>query len=299
MLSYFLKRVLRRHDEKNNLKVKGLIREAILENASLNLVESGVGNNKEDTIIVSLTSFDQRVDSLHICIESLFQQSVKADKIILWLSKKNFVERGLPENLLKLQSRGLMIEWVDEDVGPYKKIIYTLERFPEAIIITVDDDVIYPSDMIDMLYQSYLKTPEAIHCHRAYNIKWHGDRFASYESWQIAGNSSKSSYSLFPTGIAGVLYPPASLDKEVTNQDMFMRLCPNADDVWLKAMSLKAGTKVCKVNDNRPWKSRFLTITDSQTISLKKINWQKKNGNDAKIKAVFTYYALYSLARNE
>lgn len=293
MLFYFLKKVLRRHDEKNNLKIKALIRESILDNASLSEVRSGIGNDKPHQIIISLTSFDKRIDNLHICIESLFQQSIKADQVVLWLSSQNFTERGLPENLLRLQQRGLSIEWVDEDIGPYKKIIYSLERFPEAIIITVDDDVIYPSDMVDMLYQSYLKRPDAIHCHRAYCIKRQGDGFADYEKWQIAGSSSEPQYTLFPTGITGVLYFPGSLDKEATNREMFMRLCPNADDVWLKAMSLKAGTKVYKVNDERPWKTRFLTIPDSQGSSLKKINWRKRGGNDEKIAAVFSHYQLY------
>ena len=128
MLSYFIKKVLRRHDEKNNLKIKAHIRESLLEHSALVSTEQGVGNNKDHTIIVSLTSFDQRIDSLHIVIESLFQQSLKADNIILWLSKKNFLSKSVPENLLRLQTRGLSIEWVSEDIGPYKKIIYLFAR---------------------------------------------------------------------------------------------------------------------------------------------------------------------------
>ncbi|MGH1439312.1 MAG: glycosyltransferase family A protein [Cellvibrionaceae bacterium] len=293
MLSYFLKKVLRRHDEKNNLKLKALMRETMLESLSLTSSDIGIGNDKEHSIIVSLTSFEKRIDNLYICIESLFQQSLKADKIILWLSKKNFLEKALPENLLRLQSRGLSIKWVDDDIGPYKKIIYSLRAFPESIIVTVDDDVMYPADTVDLLYQSYLKNPQFIHCNRAFLMKKRGRVFSKYSSWMLANNNLKPRYDVFPTGIAGVLYPPGSLDKEVNNQKIFMDLCPNADDVWLKAMSLKAGVKVIKVNDERPWKGRFLIVSDTQSNSLKKINWKKIGGNDEKIKAVFDYYQLY------
>lgn len=293
MLSYFLKKALRRHDEKNNLKVKTLIREAILENATLTSTAAGVGNDKAHNIVVSLTSFDQRIDNLHICIESLFQQSLKADKIVLWLSRKNFTNKKLPENIIRLQARGLSVEWVDDDIGPYKKIIYSLQAYPDALIITVDDDVLYPSDTIDMLYQSYLERPTAIHCHRAYTMPYSGNRLVNYQAWPLANNASEPAYDIFPTGIAGVLYFPGCFDKEVANQAMFMRLCPNADDVWLKAMSLKAGTKVYKVNDSRPWKDRFLTVPNSQDASLKRLNWSKKHGNDEKIAAVFDHYQLY------
>jgi len=293
VLSYFLKKVLRRHDEKNNLKIQSLIREAALENLSLTSMQQGIGNDKESFIVVSLTSFDKRIGSLHICIESLFQQSVKADKVVLWLSRKNFPEQSLPENLTRLQSRGLMIEWVDEDIGPYKKIIYSLQRFPEALIITVDDDVMYPSDMVDMLYQSYIRKPSLIHCNRARIIGKRGEKLLGYGRWKSAIDGF--GYNIFPVGIAGVLYPPGSLDKEVINKELFMKICPNADDIWLKAMSLKAGVKVHRVNDERPWKSRFLTISNTQGASLKKINWRRKGGNDEKIRAVFDHFKLYGI----
>lgn len=296
MLSYIIKKVLRRHDEKNNIKLKALFRESMLDGLSSSERSIGTGNDKEHSLVVSLTSFDKRIDSLHICIESLFQQSLKADKIILWLSKKNFINKDIPENLLRLQSRGLMIEWVEEDIGPYKKIIYSLKKFPESIIITVDDDVMYPSDAIDLLYKSYLRMPKSIHCNRAFKMKVREGKLASYRSWDLVDDNLGEQYDIFPTGNAGVLYPPKSLDKEVMNEKVFMRLCENADDVWLKAMSLKAGTKVKKVNDGRDWKNRFLTISNTQENSLKRANW-KADGNDEKISAVFEYYNIYSLLK--
>jgi len=294
MLSYFFKKILRRNDEKNNLKIKSLIMADRLQASALVSSESGVGNSVDQKVVVSLTTFDKRINDVHLTIESLFQQSFKADKILLWLSRANFPNQSLPSILTRMESRGLEIHWVDEDLGSYKKIIYTLESDPQALIITVDDDVLYPVDMIDQLYQSYLAYPNAVHCHRAYHMSIVNGKPAKYSSWTAAEHADESSMLVFPTGIAGVLYPPGSLAVEVTNKEVFQSICPNADDVWLKAMSLKAGVGCKKVVDERHWKSRFLTIEQSQNYSLKKSNWKKRGGNDEKIEAVFDYYDLYS-----
>lgn len=37
-----------------------------------------------------------------------------------------------------------------------------MRRFPEALIITVDDDLIYEDSMVDTLFKSYLRYPEAV-----------------------------------------------------------------------------------------------------------------------------------------
>ena len=75
---------------------------------------SGVNNNKRDTkVIVSLTSFPARIDTVYITIRSILMQSLKPDIIILWLAQEQFPEKEkeLPYNLLKLKKYGLTIEW--------------------------------------------------------------------------------------------------------------------------------------------------------------------------------------------
>ena len=53
-------------------------------------------------LIVSLTSFPARINTVHQVIESLLNQTKKADKIILWLAPEQFPngEKDLPEKLL-------------------------------------------------------------------------------------------------------------------------------------------------------------------------------------------------------
>ena len=68
--------------------------------------------DNEIKAIISLTSFPKRIRCLYMTIESLFEQTYPADKIILWLSEDEFNKRKLPRTILRLQKRGLEVKWV-------------------------------------------------------------------------------------------------------------------------------------------------------------------------------------------
>lgn len=101
-------------------------------------------------IIVSLTSSGQRIHNAYLAIESIMQQTLKPNKIILWLAEEEFSHNQLPESLKILESRGLEIRFC-EDQKTYNKLIPTLKLHPDDIIITIDDNVIYPIDLLDRL----------------------------------------------------------------------------------------------------------------------------------------------------
>ncbi|WP_066961192.1 hypothetical protein [Microbulbifer sp. Q7] len=302
MFSYFMKKRLRKHDAVNNRKLESILRMQLLQQQALTSREMGVGNDKAHNIVVSLTSFDRRIHDVVYAVESLFQQWVKADVVVLWLSTRNFPDRILPESLERQKQRGLQVFFVDEDFGPYKKYCYAFERFPESLIITVDDDTLYPPDMIDQLYRAYLRAPDAIHCHRAHKMRLDGQgKLKPYDSWDSGRRWSEDdeypSPLVFPTGVGGVLYFPGALHPDAFDAEKFMRLCPNADDIWLKAMSLKQGTPCAPILDSRDWTTRFLSLAGSQGSALRKENWRKRGGNDCKIRDVFQHYDLYKLLR--
>lgn len=298
MFPSFLKKRLQKHDARNNLALESMVRAQLLMQQALNNLELGVGNDKAHNILVSLTSFDKRIDDVYLTIESLFQQWVKADAIVLWLSIENFPDKTLPEALIRQQQRGLQVYFVEEDLGSYKKYVYAFERFPDSLIITVDDDTLYPPDMIDQLYRAHLREPAHIHSLRAHKMTLDKQgQLLPYDDWQLhwrwAMGEDAPWKRVFPTGVGGVLYFPGSLHEDAFNQEKFMALCPGADDVWLKAMSLLQGTPCSRVVDPRDWTSRFFTIGGSQAFSLQDGNWKKSGGNDAKIRTVFSEYELY------
>ena len=186
---------------------------------------------KNNELIVSLTSYPARIGTINQTIESLLNQTKKADKIILWLAPEQFPnrEQDLPKKLLDLCNQGLTIDWY-HDIRSYKKLNPTLQKYPDAIIVTADDDNIYQSTWLEKLYNSYKKYPHNIHAHRV--TKFYHDQYG----WHIiAGGKeyySDASYLNKVVGLGGVLYPPNCFYKDILNEDLIFRLAPTNDDQW-------------------------------------------------------------------
>ena len=71
------------------------------------------------------------------------------------------------------------------------------------------------------------------------------------------------------TGYGAVLYPPYSLYKDVTNEDVISKTIPTHDDIWLWAMAVLAGTKTRLV---KGYSESINYIESSQQYGLCKIN---------------------------
>ncbi len=237
-------------------------------------MECGINENSErnNKIIVSLTSFPERINIVVKTIKTLLTQTVKPDMVILWLAPDQFPnkEKDLPKELLDLCKYGLTIDWYN-DIRSYKKIIPTLNKYPDAVIITTDDDIYYARDMVETLYASYLNHPEDIHSNRCDwlsinngKIIWDGTRELLKDT-----HRGEAGFRQRLTGYGAVLYPPHSLYKDVTNEDIISETIPTHDDVWLWAMAVLAGTKTRSV---KGFSESINYIEDSQQYGLCKIN---------------------------
>lgn len=257
---------------------------------------SGVGNDEDYEIILSLTSHGARVDSAYLTIESLMDQSLKADRIILNLNSKAFTEKKLPATLKRQMARGLEVHFC-QDMGPYTKFYATLERNPNSLIITVDDDIMYPVDLVDQLFRAYVEQPTVIPCLRSHLMTFSSEEGAikPYKQWQWDHANFEPSLRIFPTGVGGVLYFPGCFDERVLDAKSFKSLAPNADDVWLKCMSLLKGTACRQITSQTSYSARFLQVEGSQRTALKRKNKNKKSGNDSSINRVFTAYSAHQL----
>lgn len=202
-------------------------------------------DKQNSSVIISLTSYGDRVNECVVyTIHSLLKQDIRAERIVLWLDT-SFQDATLSHDLMFLKQYGLDIRYC-EDIRSYKKIIPSLKNFPDKHIVTVDDDIYYPSDMLSSLIETHQHHPGSVVCRFARTIPF-GDKneIKPYNQW-IEHTSSEKSFSqngvlLFPVGVGGVFYPAHVFDEEVVNQQVFMSLCPKADDVWLYIMELRLG----------------------------------------------------------
>ncbi|MGX9418449.1 hypothetical protein ACWU4D_13965 [Vibrio sp. WJH972] len=197
---------------------------------------------KKSDIILSLTSFPARIDRAHLVIESLMRQTVSPSRIILWLSKEQFSsELELPKNLLELKKRGLEIYIRSGDLRSYKKYYYVLKEIEGKPFIIVDDDIFYPSDLVESLLKTHRKYPNDICANRCAVI----NQNQSYESWDmIKSKNSESRSDLLPTGCGGVLYPVGSLHEYAIRYDLFMNAGRDADDIWLNCCAILNSRKI-------------------------------------------------------
>lgn len=242
-----LKDKIKEIDKINFLLTAGINKEKVLSDIEL-FKESGIINSpRKPRIIVSLTSYPERMYDLKFCLYSLMNQTLKPDKIILWLSEEEFKnkENDIPSSVLNFKKHGLTIEWCKDNIKSYKKLVPAMSKYPKDIIISADDDLYYPENWLETLYNSYLKYPECINCHRAHKISLNSKNYPQpYEFWEKCIDDETFSFLNFGTTGGGILFPPQSLHKDALNQELFMNLAPDADDIWFWAMSVLNNKKI-------------------------------------------------------
>lgn len=237
--------------------------------------------------IVSLTTFPARINKVWLVIETILRQKVKPDKIILWISKKQFEGiESLPNKLINQMKRGLEIRFVDEDIRSHKKYYYVMKEFPQEIIITIDDDILYRNDFIKFSVDFHKENPKDIISFYCRKVLRKNDELITYNKWPKTELRQKSISELFFGSGGGTLFPPNSLYNDLLNRNLFLKLTPIADDIWLNTMS--------RLN-----KTNIYSVSNKYHIPLPVINWNNKtlakqnvseNLNDIQIKNVRNYY---------
>lgn len=256
--------------------------------------ELGINREKvcDSEVVVSLTTYGERLYDVYLPIESIMQGTLKPNRIILWVSE-DFQFRPLPITLQRQQKRGLEVRYC-KDIRSFTKLIPTLKVFPDACIITIDDDLIYKFDLVENLMAAYILEPHYIHANRIHKLVLGDDnKPINYMKWQWNSNNAIPSYLNFLTGVGGVLYPPQSLDNEVFNEEVFLDICKYADDIWFYAMALKKGTMIKKSFTHNPKGEDYILNGNVQNSGLLNVNTKNQCLNDIQLKSVFDRYNLY------
>lgn len=231
-----------------------------------------------EKIIISLTSYPARIDTVYLAIRSILKQTVQADKILLWLSIEEFPNKyaDLPQSLLSIKEEPqFMICWVDENLKSHKKYYYALQNYRDDIVITVDDDMYYEPAMIETLLRSYKAHPTSISARNVHRIYAFKNIITPYCTWSSKLDECEDieSMDLCAIGVGGILYPPGCSHTDWFSKEQICTLAENQDDIWLKFQEVRSGIPVVYVkaqdDDN--------IIKGSQTTSLMVTNIQQDN----------------------
>lgn len=237
-------------------------------------------------VIVSLTTFGPRIRKVHQVLKLMLTQTVRPDRIVVYVGKDQFNESILPTKLKVFRELyGIEVQFV-EDIGPHTKYFYAIKDNPAAIVITVDDDVKYPADLIAELMSSFERHPRCVSAARGHRITFDNGVIKKYREWdyKFSGLIDTPSMRLFATGVGGVLYPPQVLPAETFNLPELKRLSLKNDDIWLKFMQAIHGTRVVFT---KPYVTKH--IKGSQKVALNQSN-VTGGGNDVMIKNLIEHY---------
>ncbi len=240
-------------------------------------------------VVVSLTSYPARFQTLAWTLKALMRQTVRSDHTMLWLTAGD--EEQLPPEVLALRAEGLEIHAETAAIRVYTKSIPAIRSFPDAHVVTADDDMYYGPDWLSDMVA--LTAPGRVVAHRAHRVKWRGAALAPYSDWDKNISGAIEGPEVFGTGVGGVLYPPGALHPDVTREDLFTRLCPGADDIWMWWMARMAGSVVRHVGPP----VRIVEWPGSQTQSLRALNHGADAGNDRAIAAMTAQYGAPSVTR--
>lgn len=253
-----------------------------------------IKRNDNPKLIVSLTSYGKRVGRCapYAIMSALMQKNVIIDKIILTLDKKTWNENNLPWALKKLIGLGVDVLFV-EDTKSYTKLLPVLSIYQNSIIITIDDDVYYSSNMVKKLYDEHLRYPDDIITAKARVPVIHDHKInISYKYWREAEYNKEYAY-IVPLGYGGILYPPNSLDKEVFNSGIFLKLAPCADDLWFWIIAVISKTRQRVINNRNivyyPIDFMYQKINKGSALAEYNIH---SNNNDRQVQALIDYYNL-------
>ncbi len=99
----------------------------------------------QERIIVSITSYSKRIVNIPPVLDTIFSQTLPPDLVVLNLA----LEEIVPADVQKyIDIHKIEINRV-QDTKVYKKLIPTLLKYPDDCIISIDDDFLYPSGMIE------------------------------------------------------------------------------------------------------------------------------------------------------
>lgn len=273
------------YKNKTDKKITSLIRDGI-----------NLRGPQNENLIISLTSFPERITEVKYTVYSLLNQTIRPQKIILWLAENQFPnkEQDLPEELIAFQKYEFEIRWC-EDIKSYKKLIPALEFFPNSFIATADDDIFYEKTWLEKLWKSHIENPGFIVCHVAKVIEFDKDNNPiPFVKWKRNIKNNHPFFSNVQIGAGGVLYHRKYLHEDIFRRDLFSNLAPNADDLWFYFMALLNKTPTCiaknschnvkYVNPNREY-----GLENGYTLLSSNVNG---GGNDEQFKKILDYYAM-------
>lgn len=220
---------------------------------------------RPNEIIVSLSTSPTRIVHIEPLIKTLSSQTIPPDKIVLNLPHVFKRTNDTFENIPDFITKNPMVKInMCEDIGPATKVVPTTKfaSSPDSIIISVDDDIEYKNNMIEILLQHSKDNP---------NSAITGESYMKLED-----NKSE-----LVEGYSSVLYKRKfidDLDPEVILN--YPKFCYLADDFIISNHLRKKNIDIVVVKGNKPFGNIFLEYGNGSDALRNGANDNSKNNVD-------------------
>ena len=238
-LGQYAQRELRRALARlGNVGLSGLVR-AIWRALALNLGRPAVASrSRPERVVITLSTTPPRATSLGTTLRSLLDQSEPADRVLLALP---FVTRGgapyADAQSIALPAGVDVLRCTDE--GPATKLLPALQEEPEALLIVVDDDVIYPRNFVETLLREHRLRPDAAIGYRGVRLS-RGVAFSNLDHVFATGISEPAQVDVL-FGTWGYLLPVGAFDEDVFKLDTAPAEMRWVDDIWFSGQLARRG----------------------------------------------------------
>lgn len=234
-------------------------------------------------IIISMTSYPPRINCVAKAFASILM--TKVDKnlyhCVLVLSKLEFpnMENDLPYDLRLIIDNGLIeLIWTEDNQRSHKKLMPTLEKYPDNPILVIDDDVYRNEKWLTAFIEDHKKYPNDIIV-GAFWKKYYlsGNNFIEKPCMRDTYNTNKYCEKVMigykpANGTGGTLYPPKTFkDKRFFDKNLYMKISPSSDETWQYCFNVIEGRTFRQLSI--PHNEVF--IGNSQKVSLFKENLRK------------------------
>lgn len=207
---------------------------------------------KKHKVYISLTTGPIRLRKLPAVLNLLDLSLVNEIHINLPLFYRNKNDQTYNQqdiDLVNMTDSRIKIFRINEDIGPLTKIIPTLKRIkdPLAIIISIDDDIGYPFNLISSLIYHSIKKPQHIFTGAAFRP---GDYPNSNFNKSLLPNNFK-----IIEGWGAIAYKKSIINSHMINQIIKLNKlsthCKLSDDFTISYILASNGIKSFEVNGIR------------------------------------------------
>ena len=182
-------------------------------------------------VVATCTTIPSRCENVVEMAKSVLHGAVGADAFVLNLFAGDWVD-DIPDFIRKYERAENRFSVFVSDVNYWSatKLVPSLKRFPEDILVTVDDDKLYQDTVVSQLLSKHIEHPDCVVSMKSEKMR---DVFGRIEISTLGVDSMEPDLYMIPCTGGGALFPPHVFDNtHVSDAAMFQQWQKPQDDRW-------------------------------------------------------------------